>query len=108
MPSIDIQYRKVRPLNLDSLAKQYVATEHDNQHNYNPFDVHEIQAFNPLYTDFFVLNDTNFNRVGLNQQYYIENDTIKSSNNDMILLSDSNVFDDIKLNHPPRSIICGI
>jgi len=84
MPSIDIQYRKVRPLNIDSLAKQYVATEYDNQHNYNPFAVHAIQAFNPLYTDFFVLNDTNFNRVGLNQQYYIENDTIKSSNHDIL------------------------
>jgi hypothetical protein len=42
--------------------------------------VHEIQSFNPLYTDFFVLNETNFNRVGLNQHYYIETDTIKSSN----------------------------
>ena len=80
--SIEIHYRKIRPLNIDALAKQYVATEYDNTNNYNPYALSEIQYFNPLYTDFFVLNDTNYNRVGLNHKYYVDGISIRSDGDD--------------------------
>jgi len=76
--SIQINYRKVRPLDLDGLAKQYEPSEDDNVNQYNPFSVSEIQSFNPLYTDFFVLNESNYNRVGLNHRYYLEGSRIRS------------------------------
>jgi hypothetical protein len=72
---IDINYRKIKNLNLDDLAKQYEQTEDDTTNQYNPFQVSEIQSFNPLYTDFFVLNESNYNRVGLNHAYHLEDAT---------------------------------
>lgn len=69
---LQINYRKIKNLDLDCLAKQYEQSEDDATNQYNPFAVSEIQSFNPLYTDFFVLNESNYNRVGLNHQHYIE------------------------------------
>jgi hypothetical protein len=73
---IEVNYRKIRPLDLDELAKQYNATEDDINNQYNPFLVSEIQSFSPLYTDFFVLNESNYNRVGLNHRYYLDGSSI--------------------------------
>ena len=78
--SIEINYRKIRPLDLEGLAKQYEPMEDDITNQYNPFVVSEIQSFSPLYTDFFILNESNYNRVGLNHTYYLEGDSIKSDN----------------------------
>ena len=69
---IELNYRKIRNLDLGSLAKKYEPSDDDTTNQYNPFQVSEIQSFNPLYTDFFVLNESNYNRVGLNHQYYLE------------------------------------
>jgi hypothetical protein len=76
--SLLINYRKTRPLDLDGLAKMYEPTETDIANKYNPFTVSEIQSFNPLYNDFFVLNETNYNRVQLDHQYYLEGASIKT------------------------------
>jgi len=76
---IEINYRKIRPLDLDGLAKKYEPSEDDIANKYNPFSVSEIQAFNPLYSDFFVLNESNYNRVGLNHSYFIEGAHIDKS-----------------------------
>ena len=73
---IEVNYRKIRPLDLDELAKQYNATEDDTINQYNPFLVSEIQSFSPIYTDFFVLNESNYNRVGLNHRYYLDGSSI--------------------------------
>jgi len=65
----NLNYRKLKPLDLKYLAKYYedhVLTDSDKQHNYNPFSVSEIQSYIPLYKEFFVLNDTNYNKIGLN------------------------------------------
>ena len=69
---IEINYRKIRPLDVDGLAKKYEPSEDDIANKYNPFFVSEIQSFNPLYSDFFVLNESNYNRVGLNHSYFLE------------------------------------
>jgi len=76
---IEINYRKIKKIDLEGLAKQYDPSEDDIANQYNPFNVHEIQSFSPLYTDFFVLNESNYNRVGLNHRYYLEGSQIKSS-----------------------------
>jgi hypothetical protein len=74
---LQINYRKLRPLDIDSLAKQYLQTEDDIAIQYNPFYVHEIQSYSPLYNDFFLLNNTNCNRIGLKHRYYLEGSAIK-------------------------------
>lgn len=75
--SIEINYRKIRPLDFDSLGKHYELSDEDVKHEYNPFILSQVSAFNPLYTEFFVLNDTNYDRVGLNHEYYMEGDQIQ-------------------------------
>lgn len=80
MSAIEINYRKVRPLDVESLAQTYVPTDEDEEYNYNPFNVSQIQSFNPLYADFFVLNDSNYDKVGLNHKYYVNGDKIQQSN----------------------------
>jgi hypothetical protein len=74
---IDLNYRKIRPLDLDALAKQYEPSEDDIANNYNPFAVSEIQSFSPLYSDFFQLNESNYNRIGLNHRHYLEGSAVK-------------------------------
>jgi hypothetical protein len=76
---MEINYRKIKQLNLDSLAENYEPTAEDDQNGYNPFAVLQIQSFNPLYDEFFVLNETNYNRVGLNHVNYVEKDVILSA-----------------------------
>lgn len=85
MSSIEMHYRKIRPLDIDSLAKRYDATEEDIEHGYNPFHVTHIQAFNPLYTEFFVLNDANYDRVGLNHPFYMDGAKIQFDKQDQDL-----------------------
>lgn len=80
MNTIELNYRKVRPLDVESLAKTYEPTEEDEKHNYNPFNVSQTQSFNPLYSDFFVLNESNYDKVGLNHKYYIDGDKIEELN----------------------------
>jgi hypothetical protein len=77
MSSIEIHYRKIRPLDLDSLAKTYEPTDEEAENEYNPFNVSQIQSFNPLYTEFFVLNESNYDRVGLNHQFYMDGGEVK-------------------------------
>lgn len=72
MSQIEINYRKIRPLDVDGLEKKYEPSEDDVTNKYNPFTVTEIQSFNPLYSDFFLLNESNYNRVGLNHPYFLE------------------------------------
>jgi len=76
--NIEINYRKIRPLNLADLAQQYEPSEEDIANHYNQFSVSEIQTFNPIYTDFFRLNESNYNRIGLNHRYYLEGSSITS------------------------------
>lgn len=76
---IEINYRKIRPLDVDGLAKKYESSQEDIANKYNPFYVTQIQSFNPLYSDFFLLNESNYNRVGLNHSYFLEGSHIDKS-----------------------------
>jgi hypothetical protein len=80
---IEINYRKLKPIDLDGLAEQYEPSEEDIANEYNPFAVSEIQSFNPLYTDFFVLNESNYNRVGLNHKCYLEGSILKTESTEI-------------------------
>jgi hypothetical protein len=65
-----LNYRKIKPLDVDSLAVIYadsgLITDAERKQGYNPFHVTACQPYSPLYKEFFVLNESNYNRVGLN------------------------------------------
>lgn len=68
-----LHYQKIKPLDIDSLAKSYVAqSPEDEKNGYNPYFVSGIQTYNPLYSEFFELNESNYSKVSLNHKYHIE------------------------------------
>ena len=68
-----LHYQKIKPLDIDTLAKTYVAqSPEDEKYSYNPYQITGIQTYNPLYSEFFELNETNYNRVSLNHKYHVE------------------------------------
>lgn len=68
-----LHYQKIKPLDIHSLAKQYVAESADDEnYDYNPYVITGIQSYNPLYSEFFELNESNYNKVSLNHKYQLE------------------------------------
>ena len=66
--------------------QNYQFSPEDLEYNYNPFDISNIQMYNPLYKLFFTLNNNNYNKITLNHKYHITNkDTIKNMNTNEII-----------------------
>lgn len=65
------QYRKSDIVDLDNLQNTYENTEHDILNNYSPFNISGLQHYNPIYSCFFELNDTNVERTTLKHKYAI-------------------------------------
>jgi len=66
-----INYHKLNPLNLKYLEENYENSFEDLDNDYNPFKITNLQNYNPIYNDFFELNDKNFNQISLNNKYHI-------------------------------------
>jgi len=66
-----INYHKTIPLNLKYLEENYENNFEDLDNDYNPFKISNLQNYNPIYNDFFELNDKNFNQISLNNKYHI-------------------------------------
>jgi len=80
--SITISYKKESPLEIEHLAKQYdidcgtnneTLSEHKGIPKYNPFRIENLQNYNPLYSRFFEMTHSNYNKITLNQTYGIRN-----------------------------------
>ena len=93
MPSskIEISYVKEAPLDVEYLANQYTDRMNDEASEwilqdipkYNPFLLSNVQNYHPSYSRFFELNDTNYNKITLNQKYSIrENQLINRDTNE--------------------------
>jgi len=67
----NIHYHKINSINLKDLEESYVSSVEDNDNNYNPFKINKIQNYNPIYNDFFELNEKNYNSITLNSKYHI-------------------------------------
>jgi hypothetical protein len=65
------QYRKSDIVDLDNLQNTYENTEHDILNNYMPFHISGLQHYNPIYSCFFELNDSNVGRTTLKHKYAI-------------------------------------
>ena len=71
IPKFSIHYFKTKPIDLNALEKEFESTLDDNHHDYNAFNIQNLQTFNPQYATFFELTDTNYNRISLNHKYHI-------------------------------------
>jgi hypothetical protein len=60
-----IHYAKPNMVNLEELQKQNEESE------YNPFEISELQFYNPLYQRFFEMNENNYQKIALNHPYHI-------------------------------------
>ena len=66
-----INYSKINPINLKHLEDNYENTLEDLDIDYNPFRISKIQNYNPIYNDFFDLNENNYHKIALNNTYHI-------------------------------------
>jgi len=66
-----IHYNKTKPLDLKRLEEQYIQTENDKIHNYNPFHIQKFQNFQPIYPLYFDMNEQNYDSICLNHRYQI-------------------------------------
>jgi hypothetical protein len=66
-----INYSKINPINLKHLEDNHENYLEDLDNEYNPFRITNIQNYNPIYNDFFDLNENNYNKITLNHKYHI-------------------------------------
>jgi hypothetical protein len=71
-PKFSIHYKKTKPIDLESLEKNYLPDQEDTEHNYNPYRIKNLQKYNPVYSQFFELNENNFNSISLNHKYALK------------------------------------
>jgi hypothetical protein len=58
-------------MNLKHLEENYESSLEDSHNEYNPFRITKIQNYNPIYNDFFELNDNNYHKIAFNHKYHI-------------------------------------
>jgi hypothetical protein len=83
-----IHYHKTKPIHIDDFVlpapeeqPQDVSSslvERSSQSQplkikYEPFHIQQLQQYNPLYSLFFKLNETNYNNISFNHKYHIKN-----------------------------------
>lgn len=69
----NIYYSKNNIIDHNYNKLNYNSTNEDIDNNYNPFDIEDIQLYNPIYNLFFTLTNTNYNNISLNHKYHIVN-----------------------------------
>ena len=69
-----LNYMKMPLINLEELAQQYNNhIEEDIINNYQPFSIANLQTFNPIYSEFFEMNENNHSKISLNHTNIIIN-----------------------------------
>lgn len=68
---------------MDSLEKSYQGTPDDITYDYNPFRIKGFQSYNPMYSLFLPVTETNYNSIQLNHKYHFINTvTVKDRTDD--------------------------
>lgn len=70
--SFKLHYSKTVPLDLKTLEESYAPSEEDIRYDYNPFRITQLQNYNPVYSEFFVMNEKNYGRIAFNNKYHIK------------------------------------
>jgi hypothetical protein len=72
-PKFSINYVKIKPINWKTLEEIYTQTPDDIEFDYNPFSIEKVQNYNPIYSQYFLLNENNYNTISLNHRYHFQN-----------------------------------
>jgi len=86
MNKFKIHYTKVNSLQLKTLEDSYCLSSEEMQYEYNPFQINQLQNFNPIYGEFFQMNEKNYDRIAFNNKYHIKdlNSVIDSETNTIL------------------------
>ena len=77
MDRFKIHYAKTNQPSLKTLEENFKPTQEDARYEYNPFRISNLQNYNPIHAEFFVLNEKNRDRIALNHRYHIKDlDTV--------------------------------
>ena len=63
-----INYSKQKNIDLEILGNQY---EEENGTDYQPYKIDKLQLYNPLYKNFFSMNENNYNNITFQHRYFI-------------------------------------
>ena len=77
-----INYRKTKKLNLEKVASTDGET-------YTHFDITSMQSYTPLYNRFFEMDETNYNKITLNNTYQIRDLSTVYKNDEIV---EKNIF----------------
>lgn len=73
--NLNINYSKVKIINIEELKEKYVRSEEDIENDYNPFSLKKIQNYQPIYSLFFKMNESNYASVCFNNKFHFIDDT---------------------------------
>ena len=63
-----VNYLQANEMDLGLLKDQFEPDEDDINFNYNPFDVNTLQNYQPIFKNFFKMDDDNYNLITFNQK----------------------------------------
>ena len=69
IPLIDLEEFKKQYSNID---KEFLEKE-DIEVNYQPFNIENLQTYNPIYAEFFEMNENNYSKISMNHKHAIVN-----------------------------------
>ena len=65
MTKLKLLYSKTNMIDVSVLGKQY--DNNSDNTDYNPYNIKNLQLYNPIYDRFFSMNDNNYNSITFNQ-----------------------------------------
>ena len=105
MSKFTIHYQKIQKPNIKHLEQNYIditthklsesADTSTPPHTFNPYNIKQLQCYNPIYNLFFELNENNYDTIGLNHKYHLydlTHITNKSEIPGAIETNEANVF----------------
>ena len=73
MSKFKVNYYKPADIDLSFLEKQYDKINGEtSDENYNPYQISDIQLYNPLYKNFFDMNENNYSKIALNHKFHLQ------------------------------------
>lgn len=66
-----LSYSVSEDMNIEHMKSQFQPSEEDTNSGYNPYNNLEVNKYNPLYSVFFNMDSSNYNKIGFDNQYQI-------------------------------------
>ena len=74
MKKIEIGYTKPQTINLKHLEESNPCpfSQEDVENQYQPFDIENLQQYQPIYSLFFDMTENNYNSIQFNHHFHIK------------------------------------